>query len=154
MSAAPAPAGPPAVLSAGAARGQYRRVSSLPGLLLLAGSMLAITPISLVFIRRDAATLNRVAVDVKVELGAMRFTPSELRLPAGKSVRIHLHNADPASPHEFRTFGHYRDTQQVLWPGERRTTVLISASRPGTYAYLCAVRGHTEAGMVGAVVVE
>lgn len=117
-------------------------------------SVLVLAPLALIALRRDAATLQQPAVVVEVRAVGMRFSPEGIRVPAGASVRVEFANDDPASPHDFTTMGQYRDARIVLWPGERRASGFIAAKTPGRYTFICSVRGHTEAGMVGTLTVE
>lgn len=121
---------------------------------MLGVSLLGLAPVALAAIRRDATALNQTAVQVEVVADGMRFVPNEIRVPAGASVRVDFVNRDPTTPHDFETLGQYRNTRQVLWPGESRTTGFIATDRPGRYPFICSVRGHSEAGMVGVIVVE
>ena len=113
-----------------------------------------LAPLALIALRRDAATLQQPALVVEVKAVGMRFAPEGMRVPAGASIRIDFSNDDPSSPHDFTTTGQYRDTRVVAWPGEQRTTGFIAAKTPGRYTFICSVRGHTEAGMVGVLIVE
>jgi nitrite reductase (NO-forming) len=106
-------------------------------------------------LRRDAQTLGAgPAVTVEVVADGMRFVPNEIRVPAGASVQVDFVNRDPTTPHDFQTLGQYRNTRIVLWPGDKRTTGFLAADKPGRYPFICSVRGHKEAGMVGVIVVE
>lgn len=117
-------------------------------------SLLVLAPLALIGLRRDVATLQQPAVTVEVKAVGMRFAPEGIRVPAGASVRVEFANEDPSSPHDFQTMGQYRDARIVLWPGERRVSGFIAARTPGRYSFICTVRGHTEAGMVGTIIVE
>jgi nitrite reductase (NO-forming) len=76
-------------------------------------------------------------------------------VPAGANVRVDLVNEDRSgTPHDFQTFGQRRDARIVAWPGETRSVVFKAADRPGRYAFICTVRGHSAAGMTGVIVVE
>ena len=123
-------------------------------LLILGVSLLGLAPVALAAFRRDAVTLSQTTVAVDVVADGMRFVQSEIRVPAGASVRVDFANTDPTTPHTFETLGQYRNTRQVLWPGEHRTTGFIATDRPGRYPFICSVRGHQEAGMTGVIVVE
>lgn len=116
-------------------------------------SLVGMVPFALTAIRRDATTLSTPALTVEVFADDMRFTPAEIHVPAGASVQVDFTNRDN-TPHDFQTTKQYRDTRQVLWPGERRGTVFIATDKPGRYTFVCTVRGHAEAGMVGTIVVE
>ena len=128
------------------------------GLLIALGlvtvGMLGTAPFALTAIRRDAATLNTPSMTVNVVADGMRFSPAEIRVPAGASVAVEFANNDPTTPHDFQTTRQYRDARVVLWPGERRSTVFIATDKPGRYSFVCTVRGHSEAGMTGTIIVE
>jgi plastocyanin len=117
-------------------------------------SLLVLAPLALMGLRRDAATLQVPAVTVEMSAEGMHFYPESFRVPAGASVRVEFVNNDPSSAHDFQTTGQYRDARIVVWPGERRAAGFISAKTPGKYMFICTVRGHTEAGMVGTLIVE
>ena len=110
-------------------------------------------PLTLLAFQSDMARLTDtrlIEVAVKVEGG--KLTPTEIRVPAGRSVRVTFTNADPSSPHEFRTARMYKDAQLVLWPGEQRQIVFVAPSEPGRYGFFCALRDHGE-GEFGTIVV-
>lgn len=134
---------------------QDKRSGLVIALLPLAISLFVLAPLTLSGFRRDATTLSAgPTVTIEVVADGMRFLPSEIRVPARSSVQVDFANHDPASPHDFQTLGQYRDARVVLWPGETRTSGFIAAEKPGRYAFICTVRGHKEAGMVGVIIVE
>jgi plastocyanin len=125
-------------------------------LLTLGTSLLVLAPLSVLRLRQEAAA-RRAAPAVAVELVAdgMRFVPAEIRVPRGAQVQVSLVNRDPSgTPHDFQTFGQRVDGRVVAWPGEQRTVYFWAAERPGRYAFICTLRGHSEAGMAGVIVVE
>ena len=126
----------------------------LIALALITVGLLGMAPLALTAIQRDARTLQDPSLTLQVAAEGMRFSPAEIRVPAGASVAVEFVNQDPTSPHDFQTTRQYRDARVVLWPGERRSTVFIAADKPGRYTFLCTVRGHAEAGMTGVIVVE
>ncbi|HEV2126166.1 MAG TPA: cupredoxin domain-containing protein [Chloroflexota bacterium] len=131
------------------------RSGLLVALLPLAISLFVLAPLTLSGFRRDAVTLSAgPSVTVAVVADGMRFSPAEIRVPARASVQVDFANRDVTTPHDFQTLGQYRDARVVLWPGEERTTGFIAAEKPGRYAFICTVRGHKEAGMVGVIIVE
>ena len=95
-----------------------------------------------------------LAVSFQVVANGQRYEPAEIRVPAGASVRIDLVNHDATSAHDFQTFGQRRDTRVVAWPGETRSTAFRASDRPGRYAFICTIRGHSAAGHSGVIVVE
>jgi len=95
-------------------------------------------------------------------------------VPAGARVSIEVVNADPDTAHGL-VITASRDTQSwmpmmtarpafsgsALWflgnptsAGMHAGTLTFTASRPGTYRYLCAVPGHARKGMTGAFIVS
>jgi uncharacterized cupredoxin-like copper-binding protein len=120
------------------------------------------------------------AVEVKVELGdknnALRFFPAKLELETGKLYKLVLHNAS-ATAHYFSSEGlsravFTRKVQVVGADGKTLSEVKGSVREievyPGATAewwfvpvktgsfddLRCTVKGHTEAGMVGAITIK
>ena len=136
-------------------RARPGRSGLLIALLALGGSLLILTPLSLLAVRRDVRALHEgPTLSVEVVADGMRFVPREIRVPPGATVRVDLVNQDPSgTPHDFQTFGQRRDTRVIAWPGERRATSFTAPSRPGRYAFICTIRGHSALGMSGVIVV-
>jgi plastocyanin len=117
--------------------------------------VLVLAPISLLTIRRNAiADQSAASVTVQVAAQGMRFAPSEIDVPRGATVKVEFSNQDPTTPHDFQTFGQAGDAHVVAWPGETYTVYFKASATPGRYPFLCTVRGHSEAGMNGVIVVE
>lgn len=111
----------------------------------------------------DASADRRVEIDIRFS----RFTPAEVRVPAGAPVTFVLRNADPID-HEWIVGDdgvharHRTGTEPVH--AARPTEVSIGAlgavettvtfGRPDRYAFVCHLPGHEAYGMVGTVVVE
>lgn len=128
----------------------------LVAVLVLGGSLLVFTPLTLASLRAEAWSVrDGPAVTVEVVANGMRFEPSEIRVPAGANVRVEFSNQDESgTPHDLQTLRQRRDARVIAWPGERRTTVFKAADRPGRYPFICTVRGHSAAGMAGIILVE
>ena len=128
----------------------------LVALLIVGGSLLVFTPLTLVSLRAEALSVREgPAATVEVIAAGMRFEPVEIRVPAGANVRVEFSNQDPSgTPHDFQTLRQRRDARVVAWAGERRTIVFKAADRPGRYPFICTIRGHSAAGMAGVIVVE
>jgi manganese oxidase len=77
-----------------------------------------------------------------------RFTPEVLRVAAGATVRVLLHN-EGQLPHTFTVPDLAADTGTVPARGEGET--VFRADRAGTYEYLCTIPGHAQAGMRGRI---
>ncbi len=108
---------------------------------------------------------------IAVEMNdAMRFTPDQVTVKAGETVRFYIVNKGKV-PHEM-VIGtaeeidehaammrkmpgmvHKEANQITLAPGQRGGIVWQFA-KAGTVTYACLVPGHKEAGMVGTVRVE
>lgn len=100
----------------------------------------------------------------------MRFTPAQIRVKAGETVRFFLRNRGNL-PHEFVLgtraelaqhaaemraqphMQHADPNMAEVAPG-RMGGIVWQFERPGTVSFACLVPGHFEAGMVGSVEVE
>jgi uncharacterized cupredoxin-like copper-binding protein len=79
-----------------------------------------------------------------------KFDQEEIRVKSGETVALRLENHDHG-PHSFDidSLGVH-----VYMPTGKPGLALFRAPRPGTYTFRCAIPGHTEGGMVGALIVE
>jgi uncharacterized cupredoxin-like copper-binding protein len=79
-----------------------------------------------------------------------RFDTAELRARVGETVALRLENKD-SSAHSFDI-----DALKVHapMPAGKPALALFTPTAPGTYMFYCDVPGHTEAGMVGTLIVE
>jgi plastocyanin len=76
-----------------------------------------------------------------------RFEPSEVKVPAGKRVKLIVHNQD-TTPEEFES--HTLKREKVI-PGGAKATILIGPLKPGRYTFF---GEFNEATAKGAVVAE
>ena len=76
-----------------------------------------------------------------------RFEPTEIRVPAGKRVKLTVHNQD-ATPEEFESHSLNREK---LIPGGAKATIYIGPLKPGRYDF---VGEFNEATAKGVVVAE
>lgn len=80
----------------------------------------------------------------------MRFGQGEIHLKVGQTVTFTLDNQD--------LYAHSFDTNDfdihTAMPANSRVTASFTATRPGTFDFYCGVPGHTQAGMVGKIIVE
>lgn len=76
-----------------------------------------------------------------------RFTPTELRIPAGKKIRLVIENRD-ATPEEFESKSMGREK---IIAGKSKATVTIGPLKPGRYSF---VGEFHEATARGVVIVE
>jgi uncharacterized cupredoxin-like copper-binding protein len=103
------------------------------------------------------------------ETGELRFVPDRLALQSGKRYKLHLSNNSPTK-HYFtaKDFADGIWSQKVdagnveikgaiheleLRPNTEAEWVFV-AVRPGVYGLRCTVAGHTEAGMVGQIIIK
>ncbi|MCZ7618959.1 MAG: plastocyanin/azurin family copper-binding protein [Myxococcota bacterium] len=87
-------------------------------------------------------------------LDTLRFEPRRIEVQAGIPTRIELENAG-AAEHSLvvKTAGGDRDWVHIhVLPGASEAAT-YRLDTPGTYPVLCTIPGHTEAGMVGELVV-
>jgi plastocyanin len=73
-----------------------------------------------------------------------RFQPEELRVPAGKKVKLLIDNQD-ATPEEFES--HDLNREKVI-PPKSRVTVFIGPLKPGRYTFLGEFHAETARGVV------
>ena len=90
------------------------------------------------------------ATEVTITAADLSFSPSEIRLPAGREMNLTLINRGQVL-HDLTITG--LGAHVVAQPGESRTTGLRNLA-PGRYAGFCSVPGHVQAGMRVTVVVE
>ncbi len=76
-----------------------------------------------------------------------QFTPTELKVPAGKRIKLIVHNQD-SSAEEFES--HSLGREKVI-PGGAKATLFIGPLKPGRYEF---VGEFHEATAKGAVVVQ
>lgn len=133
-----------------------RRQGLIVALLALGGSLFIFAPLTVLGLRRDALSVrDGPLATVEIVSDGMRFLPTEIRVHPGATVRLDLVNQDPSgSPHDIQTFGQRHNTRLIAWPGERRSTAFTASSKPGRYAFVCTLRGHSAAGHAGTIVVE
>ena len=73
-----------------------------------------------------------------------RFAPAELRIPAGRKVRLVVDNQD-ATPEEFES--HALNREKVI-PGRTKATVFIGPLAPGRYPFIGEFNPRTAQGVV------
>lgn len=72
------------------------------------------------------------------------FEPAELRVPAGKKIKLHVFN-DDATPEEFESFELNRE--KVI-SGKSRAIVFIGPLKPGTYPFFGEFNPETAQGRI------
>ena len=125
------------------------------------------------FLGRSTALANTQTTEMKVSLGnsqgELKFFPNELQFEAGKQYKILLNN--PSGTKHYFTSKDFADaswTKKVeagkvevkgaiheleLKPGATAEWVL-TPMKPGKYELHCSISGHTEAGMVGEIIID
>jgi plastocyanin len=101
----------------------------------------AILLASLAFVA--APTASR-AQELTLTIKDHRFTPTELRVPAGKRVSITVVNDDP-TPEEFES--HALKVEKVI-PGKSKALVRIGPLKPGRYEFVGEYHEDTAKGVV------
>ncbi len=88
--------------------------------------------------------------DIVLTAEQMRFGQDELRLQVGQTVAVVLDNRD--------LYGHSFDVDglgvHIAMPAKQEVIATFTATRPGIFEFYCGVPGHTEAGMIGKIIVE
>lgn len=84
-----------------------------------------------------------------VEGGMMYFSPNELEVSAGDTVRIVYKNKD--GRHDW-VIDEFDARTTILGPGEEQTIEFV-ADRAGTFEFYCSVGNHRAMGMKGTLTV-
>lgn len=85
----------------------------------------------------------------------MKFSPSEIRVDAGRTVRINLVNrGDEEHNIEFELPDGERELESPVQPGEQGTLEFRAPTTPGTYTIYCPIKDHEDHGMTGQLIVE
>lgn len=87
-----------------------------------------------------------VAADAEFRLSIRdhRFEPAELRVPAGKRIRLTIVNRDAAAE-EFESYELHREK---LIPGNSSGTVFIGPLQPGRYPFFGDFHPNTTTGVI------
>ena len=88
--------------------------------------------------------------EVTVTGNNFSFSPSEIRVKRGDTVRVLFKNAN--GTHDWRLEGYSIGTK-VLSAGAQETVEFV-ADKTGTFEYFCSVGPHRAMGMVGNLIVE
>ncbi len=125
---------------------------------LLIGAVVVIAPLLFLLVVGHLGIFNEYiggsvtaqSADLVVTARQMRFGQEEIRLHVGETVAIVLDNQD--------LYAHSFDVDaldvHVAMPAKQEVFATFTATRPGVYDFYCGVSGHTEAGMVGKIIVE
>jgi plastocyanin len=112
------------------------------GLVGLVATAALLTPASPASAQRDTAAVTTVTVTAG-KPSEFSFKLSKAVIPVG-AVSFKVTNAG-AIAHDFKIAG---KKTKLLSPGQSQT-ITVNITKPGSYHYLCTVRGHAAAGMKG-----
>lgn len=73
-----------------------------------------------------------------------KFSPAELRVPAGKKIKLIIENQD-ATPEEFES--HELNREKVI-PGKSKSSVFIGPLKAGKYPYVGEFNQKTANGVI------
>ncbi|HZS12221.1 MAG TPA: cupredoxin domain-containing protein [Nitrospirales bacterium] len=98
------------------------------------------------FLIASTAACEPSVTEVTLMMEEFRFVPSQITVPAGTPLRLHVQNRGH-EPHEFQFPRVFSDAIRIE-PG--RTAELLITPRPGIQAFRCRIRGH--GGMEGTLI--
>jgi plastocyanin len=87
--------------------------------------------------------------EIVLTIKSHAFEPKEVKVPAGKKVKLIVVNEDP-TPAEFESKSLGREK---IIPGKSRATVIVGPLKPGRYPFVEEYH-ETEAAAQGTIVVE
>ena len=96
-----------------------------------------------------ALHVHAADADVTLTIENHAFSPKEVKIPAGKKVKLLVVNKD-ATPAEFESKPLSREK---LIPAKSSVVILLGPLKPGRYAFVEEYH-ETEAGAQGTIVVE
>ena len=85
-----------------------------------------------------------------VESKGLNFTPNEIKVKVGDTVRVTYKNT--LGKHDW-TLDEFNAKTQMLDAGQEETVEFV-ADKAGTFEFYCSVAGHRAAGMKGMLIVE
>jgi len=99
----------------------------------------------------ESGTMSNVK-EFTIESKGLNFTPNEIKVNAGDTVRITYKNT--LGTHDFG-IDEFNVRTQLISAGEQETVEFV-ADKAGTFdfEYYCSVPGHRESGMKGTLIVE
>lgn len=83
-------------------------------------------------------------VDVALVIKEHRFVPAEIRVPAGKKIKVMVDNQDPTAE-EFES--HALNREKVI-AGNSKATIFIGPLAPGKYPFFGEFHEKTAQGVV------
>ena len=94
-----------------------------------------------------------VATVVLNAIPTLRWSDTDIRVPAGQPVRFVMTNLDPQSFHAFVVVGPGKQIQHVPLPQGEQWTNMMTFDQPGEYEFWCPVMNHRGKGMYGRIIV-
>jgi plastocyanin len=88
-----------------------------------------------------------------VGLDTMKFNPESIKAKVGTPLKITFRNAGVIA-HDLVTEGGTQNAKLVNVASNKSQEGTFLANKPGEYRIICSQPGHTEAGMVGKIIVE
>ena len=90
-----------------------------------------------------AAPAHADVPEFTIVIESHRFIPAELKIPAGRKIRLIVENRDP-TPEEFESYDF--DRERIV-PGKGRITLFVGPLKPGRYEFfgefnIATARGH------------
>lgn len=123
-----------------------KKLTLLVGILLIVAGVSSLTAQNVV----DRTDVTSGVVEITVTSRGMRFTPSEIRVNEGVTVRLTYENGGGGHDWVLDEF----DAATDFLRGGQSETIEFVASEAGEYEFYCSVPGHRRAGMFGAFIVE
>ncbi|OWW20526.1 cupredoxin domain-containing protein [Noviherbaspirillum denitrificans] len=82
--------------------------------------------------------------EIQLVIRDHRFSPAEVRVPAGQKIKLQIHNQD-ATPEEFES--HELNREKVI-PGGAKATIYIGPLKAGRYPFFGEFNEKTARGVV------
>jgi uncharacterized protein (DUF58 family) len=89
-----------------------------------------------------AAPARADTPEFTIVIESHRFTPAELKVPAGTKIRLLIENRDP-TPEEFESHDFHREK---IVPGKGRIALLVGPLKPGRYEFFGEFNADTARG--------
>jgi hypothetical protein len=89
-----------------------------------------------------SATATAAEPEIRLVIRDHRFTPSEVKAPAGQKVRLVIENQDP-TPEEFES---YALNREKIVPGGGKVVVFVGPLKPGRYEFFGEFNAKTARG--------
>jgi plastocyanin len=88
--------------------------------------------------------LSMAADEIKITIKDHKFTPAEVRVPAGQKVKLVIENQD-ATPEEFES--HELNREKIIAP-KSKAAIWIGPLKPGKYPFMGEFNQATAKGVV------